>query len=90
MRAIHWSPHALKNLSDREIQREEADRTLAAPEFVAPGQPGRKILMRRYFDTTLQQEMLLRIVVEEKADEIIVVTLYKTSQVEKYMKGRAP
>jgi hypothetical protein len=77
----------LKNLSDREIEREEADRTLAAPEFVAPGQPDRKVFMRRYFDTTLQQEMLLRIIAEEKADEIVVVTIYKTSQIDKYLKG---
>lgn len=90
MKAIRWLPHALKNLADREIDREEADRTLAAPEFVVPGQPGRTVFMRRYFDRTLQQEMLLRIIAEETEDEIVVVTIYKTSQIDKYTKGLVP
>jgi hypothetical protein len=34
--------------------------------------------------------MLLRIVVEETASDRIVVTLYKTAQLSKYLKGRTP
>ena len=90
MKAVRWAPHALKNLADREIDHGEADRTLVAPEFVVPGQPGRKVYMRRYFDRTLQREMLLRVIVEETTDEIVVVTIYKTSQIDKYVKGLEP
>lgn len=43
--------------------------------------------MRRYTDQMLQQPMLLRIVVEDTADEIVVITLYKTSQIDRYLKG---
>jgi hypothetical protein len=43
--------------------------------------------MRRYFDDVLQMEMLLRVVVEETAAEITVVTLYKTSKFGKYEGG---
>ncbi len=57
----------------REIDREEAEKTLA--------------LTRRYYDTLLQQEMLLRMIVEETATERIVVTVYKTSQIARYLKG---
>ena len=46
--------------------------------------------MRRYFDMVLQREMLLRIIVEETEDEIVVVTIYKTSQIDKYVKGLVP
>jgi hypothetical protein len=46
--------------------------------------------MRRYFDRLLQQEMLLRIVVEDTASERIVVTVYKTAQLSKYLKGQTP
>ena len=46
--------------------------------------------MRRYFDKALQQPMLLRVIVEETSSEVIVITLYRTSQVAKYMKGIAP
>jgi hypothetical protein len=80
----------VKNLTDREIDRTEADKTLAEPELVAPGQPPRQVLMRRYFDRLLQKEMLLRIVVEDAASERIVVTVYKTAQLSKYLKGRTP
>jgi hypothetical protein len=77
-------------LTDREIDRAEVDKTLAEPEVVAPGQPPREVLKRRYFDRLLQQEMLLRIVVEDTASERIVVTVYKTAQFSKYLKGRTP
>jgi hypothetical protein len=62
---VRRSRHAVKNLTDREIDRTEAKKTLAEPELIAPGQPPRQVLMRRYFDRLLQQEMLLRIVVED-------------------------
>jgi hypothetical protein len=46
--------------------------------------------MRRYHDRILDQEMLLRIVVEDAPDETVVVTVYKTSQVHRYLKGLTP
>jgi hypothetical protein len=73
-------------LADREISRSEAEKTLAAPEFNVPGQIPRMVLMRRYFDEILQQDMLMRIVVEETLTERVVVTVYKTSQIDKYLK----
>jgi hypothetical protein len=51
---------------------------------------GRMVLMRRYFDEVLRQEMLLRIVVEDAGEETTMVTVYKTSQIEKYVKGLLP
>lgn len=57
------------------------------PEAVAPSQPPRLVFMRRYHDRGLQQEMLLRIVVEETTTETVVITLYKASQFDKYLKG---
>jgi hypothetical protein len=43
--------------------------------------------MRRYFDPVLKREMLLRVVVEETIGETSVVTVYKTSRMDKYLKG---
>ena len=51
---------------------------------------GGRVLMGRYDDLMLHQEMLLRIVVEDAADEMVVVTGYKTSQVQRYLKGLLP
>jgi hypothetical protein len=87
LKPIRWTAHALDNLRDREIDRQEVEQTLLAPEIALPEQPPREIWMRRYFDTILQQEMLLRVVVEETPREIVVITVYKTSQIERYLKG---
>jgi hypothetical protein len=90
VKPVRWSSHAIQNLVDREIDRREADGTLDAAEFTLPDRSGRRILMRRYLDGLLQRKMLLRVVVEETTTEIVVVTLYKTSQIDKYIRGLAP
>ena len=68
----------------------EVEKTVVQPDSIAPGQPPRKIYMRRYVDAVLQTEMLLRVAVEEFADELIIVTLYKTSKFKKYEPGTQP
>jgi hypothetical protein len=90
VKPIRWTPHAMQNLLDREIERTEADKTLAQPEFIVPGQFPRHVYMRRYFDSLLQQEMLLRLVIEETIEETVVVSVYKTSQIDRYLRGLAP
>ena len=86
MKPIRWTPHALNNLVDREIDRKEAEMTLTDPEFILPNQPQRELLMRQYFDRVLQQKMLLIIIVEDTDTERVVVTLFKTSQFNRYLK----
>ena len=87
MKPVRWTIHALGNLNDPEIDRAEADKTLKNPDFAVPGQASLRVFMRRYYDQTLKQEMLIRLVVEETATEKVVITVYKTSQIEKYLKG---
>ena len=87
---IRWSLHAIDALVDRGIERSEAERAVAWPEFVVPDVPPREICMRRYFAARLGQQMLLRVVVEVAAHERVVVTVYKISQVRKYLKGLVP
>jgi hypothetical protein len=90
VKPFRWSAHALGNLAAREIPREEAGRTLADPERVERIHPSRAIYMRRYSDARLGQEMLLRAVVEEEAEQRVVITVYITSKIGKYMKGGTP
>ncbi len=87
MTSIRWTGHALKNLVDRKIDRIQAERVISDPEIVQPDPPNRTIHMRRYFDEGLEQEMLLRVVVEPNEAELVIVTLYKTSQFARYLKG---
>ena len=90
MKPIRWSHHALKNLEDRDIDRLEAEKTLKAPDRIIPARPPREILVRRYTDLKLQQEMALCLLLEETDTERIVITLYKTSQTKKYLEGTQP
>jgi hypothetical protein len=87
LKAIRWTSHALENMTDREIPREEAEKTLSQPELVVASAPAREIYMRRFFDLRLGQEMLIRAVVEESAEELVVFTVYSTSKIGKYVKG---
>jgi len=87
MKPVRWTRHARGNLADREIDCSVAQATLDGPEFVVVDPPDRRILMRRYSDRVVQEEMLLRIVVEDTPSETVVVTIYKTSQINRYLKG---
>ena len=84
MKPIRWSAHARKKAVKREVAENEVERTIMRPGSIVPGQWRRRIFMRRYFDTILETEMLLRVVVEETETELTVVTLYKTSKFAKY------
>ncbi len=84
---FRFPPHTAQNLHDREIALEEVEQTLQKPEFVAPTAEGRQVYMRRYRDSILNQEMLLRVIVEETQTELIIVTVYKTSRIQRYLKG---
>jgi hypothetical protein len=90
LKQIRWSRHAEANLADREIPRTEAEKALAEPELVVPAGPARQFFTRRYFDQRLQQDMLVRALLEETADERIVITVYSTSKIGKYMSRPEP
>jgi len=90
MNPIRWAEHAIQSLAEREIDRAEVEITLMNPGLVVPNPPGREVYMRRYFDGVLQQEMLMRVVVELAESESVVVTVYKTSQIERYWKAGQP
>jgi len=46
--------------------------------------------VRRYFNLRLQQPMLLRLLMEEAPPEDVVITVYTSSKIDKYMKGTKP
>jgi hypothetical protein len=85
LKPFRWSNHALRKLTDREIPRVEAERAVTSLESIVPARSGRRFFMRRYFDDRFQQQMLVRALVEETAQEQVVITVYITSKVDKYM-----
>jgi len=90
MKPVRWTAHALASLAEREIDRAEADRAIAAPDRTIPGREGRQVLVRRFDDPVLRQPMLVCVVIDEDPDERVVVTVYKTSKLSKYLGGDAP
>ncbi len=87
MKHVRRTNHARQALHDRSIDLAEVERTLAAPELTVIDPPLRAVFMRRYFDQQLHREMLLRVVIEETPAERVVITVYRTSQIVKYLKG---
>jgi len=87
LKKIRWTPHALEALVKREIDRDLAERVIHEPTATAHGHGDRTVRLRRYHDQLLGQEMLLCIITEDQGDEFVVVTLYKTSKIEKHLKG---
>jgi hypothetical protein len=90
VKPLRWTSHALAALIDRDIDQVVVEQTIAAPELSVIDPPLRAVLMRRYFDIRLGRQMLLRAVVEETPDERVVITVYKTSQIAKYLKRILP
>jgi hypothetical protein len=88
MKPVRWTPHALREIARREIDRAEAELTLRQPDAVIPTPPGRNFYQRRYTDKVLSETMLLRVLAEETAEELVIVTLYKTSKLKKYEGGQ--
>ncbi|MFM2293925.1 MAG: hypothetical protein RLZZ350_338 [Verrucomicrobiota bacterium] len=87
MKPVRWTPHALHELAKREVDRDEVDLTLRLPDAVIPATPVRTFFQRRYLDHALSETMLLRVLVEETEFELVIVTLYKTSKLQKYETG---
>jgi hypothetical protein len=73
-KSIIFSPHArekLKRLTKIKISEEKIIQTIQNPENVTSGYSGRKIAQ-----SSLMDELLLRVVYEEMDNNILVITVY--------------
>ena len=86
-RPIRWSLHAIGRLNDQAVDAATVEDVVRRPDFDVPSQESRRVRMRRYHDADSRKAMLLRVVVEESQDEIVVVTVNRTSQVARYLRG---
>ncbi len=78
MKRIVFIAHALERLRDRKISKELVIQALNEPDSVDTGYLGRKIAQK------ILNGKLIRVIYEEAEDEILVITAYITSKVEKY------
>jgi hypothetical protein len=74
------SKHAADQRQDRHIGTAEIDSVVQSPEQILPGQRGTKIHQGRIRGGT----MLLRLVIDDRTDPATIVTIYPTSQINRY------
>jgi hypothetical protein len=90
LKTVRWTPHAVERLAEHQLERDAVLLTIEAPKYIALGDPPRKVHMRRHVDAALGQAMLLRVVIEETSTELVVLTVYRTSKIDKYLRGFVP
>jgi len=83
---IIFSEHALFEIEFRKIKKEDIEHLIKNPMQKMPAKKNRIIMQSRYYDNKENKEMLLRVIGEESENEFHVVTVYKSSKIEKYWK----
>ena len=76
--------HARFEARRRHIDLELALSIIQNPQQKIPSKKDRVVFQGRYHDTIENKEMLLRAIVEPSGDTIKVISLYKTSKIDKY------
>ena len=74
--------HAETEATRRQIPREWIEATMANPEQVTPGVNQRKVFQSRIVADG--RAYLIRLIVEDWHQPPVVVTVYRTSKIEKY------
>lgn len=84
---FRYSRHAEEEMVRRGIPRKLADEVLRHAEQTIPERDGRVAYQSRVpFDDG--QSFLLRVIVDVNTDPSIVVTVYRTSKIDKYWRQR--
>ena len=78
MKRVVFIDHALERLRERKISKELVMQALNEPDSVDTGYPGRKIAQKSL------NGKIIRVIHEERDDEILVITAYIISKVKKY------
>ena len=78
------SEHACWRAERRGIDEATVLEVAAAPEQVVPVRPGREIRQSRREDPVLGKRYLVRVVVDTRTDVDRVITVYRSSKLDKY------
>ena len=81
---FHLSNHALLEMTRRQIVEKEVSRVLASPGQIELIRPGRAIYQSKIKTGKPSKVYLLRVFVDIDRDPPEVVTVYRTSKIEKY------
>lgn len=83
---IVFSDHALFEMKRRQVDKEIVNDVFENPHQNFSSKKGRVVVQGKYLNQYQRKEMLLRIIGKEKEDIFYVITVYKTSIIEKYWK----
>lgn len=76
--------HAQFEAKRRNVTEELIKSVVTNPQQKLSSKKERVIIQNRYYDDIENKEMLLRVIGVESTEEFKVVTVYKTSKIEKY------
>ncbi len=76
--------HADFEMQRRQIPLSLVQRVVQEPQQIVPSRKGRLIYQSRFFDEQENKEMLLRVVLDIEGDDFWVLTVYRTSRIERY------
>ena len=77
-----FSQHALDEMVLRGLSRETVELVLSAPEQIVPASNGNRAYQSRLVFG--RKTFLVRLIVDEERQPPVVVTLYRTSKIDKY------
>jgi len=83
---IIFSEHAQFEIEFRKIKKEDIERVIENPMQKLPARKNRIIMHGIYYDNIEKKDMLIRIIGEEMKNSFYIITVYKTSKIEKYWK----
>ncbi|MBL8050229.1 MAG: DUF4258 domain-containing protein [Anaerolineales bacterium] len=79
-----FTAHALKEMTRRNIAEQEVQDVLAKPEQMEIVRDGRAVYQNKYIFTKTSKTYILRVFVDIDIKPPHVVTVYRTSKIEKY------
>ena len=80
------SEHAKFEANRRHIDLELILSTARNPQQKIPGKKNRIIYQSKYYDKINEREMLLRVIAKQTPDELKIISVYKTTKLNKYWK----
>ncbi len=81
---VVFSEHAIFEMQRRQIDKQSVANMVKNPQQKILSKKERVIVQEKYVDYDENKEMLLRIIGKEKEGVFYVITVYKTSKIEKY------
>jgi len=78
------SEHARFEMTRRQISEQIVREVVENPQQVVKLARERKVCQSKYYESAQGKEMLLRVIYTERRDTLLVLTVYKTSKIDKY------